>query len=148
MVGLVATFVLSLGLGAPAAQTVATEPPAAPGQPATAIFTGFPRVKISEGGVERLPEQLKDVEAVGRKCVISQVGQAFYWTSRENVQLARIEAGPFVTYIAVNGVGYVRVTKPEAKATVADMSPTEAQFDYVEHVIVGLRSVTYYGVRR
>jgi hypothetical protein len=28
------------------------------------------------------------------------------------------------------------------------MSPTEKQFDYVEHLLFGLRSITYYGTTR
>jgi hypothetical protein len=117
-------------------------------QPATTVFRGRPSVKISEGGVERLPEQFPREKAVTLDCVISQIGDSYYWASRENVELARMESGSFVTYIALNGSGYVRTIKPELKKAASLMGPTEEQFDYVEHLLIGLRSVTYYGRRQ
>lgn len=105
-------------------------------------------VKISEGGIERLPEQLSGERAVNLECVISQIGEEFYWASRENVPLVKVDAGGFITYVAANGAGYIRVVKPQAKSAAAQMSDTEKQFDYVEHALVGLRSITYYGIRR
>jgi len=35
------------------------------------VFSGVPRVKISEGGVERLPEELSRKQGVNLRCVIS-----------------------------------------------------------------------------
>jgi hypothetical protein len=134
---LVATLVLVLGVaGIGSAQTPIT------------VFKGRPAVKISEGGIERVPESLARDRAINLECVISQIGDAFYWSSRENVPMARIDSGGFVTYVALTGAGYVRVVKPDAKAAAALMSDTEAQFDYVEHAVLGLRSVTYYGNRQ
>ena len=118
------------------------------GQTSPTAFKGRPSLKISEGGVERLPEQIASDRAVNLECVISQIGNSFYWASRENAQLKRIDSGGFLTFIAVNGSGYVRVVKREAKAAASLMSPTEARFDYVEHVVLGLRSITYYGARQ
>ena len=118
------------------------------GQSSTTVFKGRPSVKVSEGGIERTPEQIPRDRATTLECVISQIGTSYYWASRENVQLSRIESGGFVTFVAVNGSGYVRAVKPEAKATTAVMSQTEERFDYVEHLVIGLRSVTYYGIRQ
>ena len=117
-------------------------------QTPTTVFKGRPSLKISEGGIERTPEQLPRDRAINLECVISQIGTLYYWASRENVQMVRVDSGGFVTYVAANGAGYVRVVKPEAKAAAAQMSGTEERFDYVEHALVGLRSVTYYGVRQ
>lgn len=114
-------------------------------QSATAVFKGRPSLKISEGGIERTPEQLTRDRAVNLDCVISQIGSKYYWASRENVELARIEGGAFITFVALNGAGYVRIIKPEQKTTASLMSASERDFDYVEHALIGLRSVTYYG---
>ena len=111
-------------------------------------FVGIPSVKISEGGVERLPEQLQRAEAVNLQCVISRIGDDYYWASRENTPLVRHAAGAFITYIAIDGSGYVRVIAPELRDAAALLGPTEAKFEYVEHMAIGLRSVTYYGSRR
>lgn len=118
-------------------------------QSAKTVFSGRPSIKISEGGVERLPEQLPREKAVNLGCVISQIGDSYYWASRENVELARIDSGgAFVTYLALNGSGYVRFIKPEFKKAAALVSPAAGQFDYVEHLLLGLESVTYYGRRQ
>jgi hypothetical protein len=110
----------------------------------TTVFRGRPSVKISEGGVERLPETLSREKAINLECVISQIGDDFYWASRENVPMVPSESGAFITYIAVNGAGY----KPDLKEVAAIMGETEAKFDYVEHITLGLKSVTYYGKAR
>lgn len=114
---------------------------------ATTVFKGHPQFKISEGGIERRPDAITRDTAVNLACVISKIGDNFYWASRENVPMVQVDSGAFVTYIALNGAGHVRVVKSERKAEARLMSPTEAQFDYVEHALIGLRSVTYYGVR-
>lgn len=112
------------------------------------IFTGFPEIKISEGGVSRVPENLTKEKAIHFNCTITKLDDKYYWTSRENIELIPIYSGAFITYLAVNGSGYVRIVNPEmkevAKALTAAEDP-ERIFDYVEHLLLGLRSVTYYG---
>lgn len=117
------------------------------GQAAT-VFKGRPTAKISEGGVSRIPEQLSRDQAVNLECAISEIGGRYYWASRENTELIRTESGAFITFVARNGSGYIRIIKPALKAAASLMSETEAKFDYVEHLLIGLASVTYYGVAR
>ena len=109
------------------------------------VFRGRPVVKISEGGLERVPETVPREKAINLECVISKIGDRYFWASRENTPMVRIESGAFITYLAANGAGYVRVIAPEYKETAAAMGETEATFDYVEHALLGLKSVTYYG---
>lgn len=122
--------------------------PSLNGQTPTTVFKGRPAVKISEGGTERTPETLARSQAVNLECVVSQIGNDYYWASRENTPLVRVDSGGFITFVAANGAGYIRVIKPEAKSAVALLGGAEKQFDYVEHALVGLRSVTYYGNRQ
>ena len=112
------------------------------------IFSGMPSVKISEGGLERSPEDVTRAKAVSLACLISEIGGRFYWATRENKELKRYEGGAFVTFVATDGSGYVRIINPALKKAASLMSPTEERFDYVEHLIIGLRSVTYYGAAR
>lgn len=113
------------------------------------IFTGIPEIKISEGGVSRVPENLNKEKAVKFKCTITIIDDKYYWTSRENIELIPISSGAFITYWAVNGSGYVRIVKPEMKKEVKQLGAVtgdpEGKFDYVEHLLLGLKSVTYYG---
>jgi hypothetical protein len=113
------------------------------------IFTGIPEIKISEGGVSRVPESLDKEKAINFKCTITKIDNKYYWTSRENTELIPISSGAFITYWAVNGSGYIRVVKPEMKKEVKQLGAAagdpEEKFDYVEHLLLGLKSVTYYG---
>ena len=113
------------------------------------IFTGLPEIKISEGGVSRVSESLPKDKAIQFKCTITKIDDKYYWTSRENVELIPIASGALITYLAINGSGYVRLVKPEMKGEVKKLGAIagdpEAKFDYVEHLLLGLKSVTYYG---
>ena len=62
--------------------------------------------------------------------------------------MVRIESGAFITFVAVDGGGYVRMIAPGEKKMVSLIGDTEAKFDYVEHLLTGLKSVTYYGTHR
>jgi hypothetical protein len=109
-------------------------------------FTGLPSVKISEGGVERIAEKIEPTKAQNISCVIKEVDGKFFWVSRENKQLVKIDArGAFLIFLAVDGSGYIRMIKPELKDAASLMSATEKSFDYIEHLLLGLRTVTYYG---
>ncbi len=113
------------------------------------VFTGVPEIKISEAGVNRLPETLTKDKATNFKCTITRMDGKYYWASRENVELLPIASGAFITYWAVNGSGYVRFIRPEMRGEVRKMGAIaedpEARYDYVEHLLLGLESVTYYG---
>lgn len=87
-------------------------------------------------------------KAVNLGCVISEIGGRYYWASRENKEMTRQEGGAFITFLAVDGGGYVRIIAPGMKQAVSLTGETEAKFDYVEHLLIGLKSVTYYGTVR
>jgi hypothetical protein len=110
-------------------------------------FKGYPKIKVSEGGVDRKPDTLIEKDAADFRCVISQIDGKYYWATRDNKELYKISLGGFITYTAVDGSGYIRVIKPEMKKAAALMGKTESEFDYVEHLLIGLRSITYFGIQ-
>jgi hypothetical protein len=114
----------------------------------TTVFSGSPTVKVSEGGTERKAEKLSPEQAANSESIITQLAGRHYWATRGNKELTAYPSGAFTTYVAIDGSGYVRVIIPGAKGPAAMMSPTEEKFDYAEHLILGLRSVTYYGTRK
>lgn len=136
--GIWAAFVLAMMLFIPSSTAAQ----------ATTVFAGLPQVKISEGGVGRAPENVSGDRAVNFACVISRIGDKYYWASRENKEMIPIAGGAFITFLAVDGAGYVRIVAPGMKGAVSVMGDTESRFDYAEHALIGLRSVTYYGVTR
>ena len=111
----------------------------------TPEFKGVPSTKISEGGVSNIVDKLSNEKSASSICEIKTDGNKYYWYSRNNKELVKIVAGAFVTYVAIDGSGYVRVIMPEFKSAASQMGDTEAKFDYVEHLLMGLKSVTYYG---
>ncbi len=112
---------------------------------AEVIFTGIPVLKISEGGLNRVVEDINEDKALEFKCIITKVEDKYFWASRNNIELIRIQSGAFVTFVAPSGAGYVRFIVPEMKEDASLMDEAEKKYDYVEHMLMGLRSVTYYG---
>ena len=115
-------------------------------QAQSTTFTGLPTVKITEGGVERSAEKLDRATASTLSCVIKEKDGKFYWETRGSKPLLKIDSNAFVIYVAIDGSGYVRVLKPEFKQAAAAISATEKNYDYVEHLLLGLRTITYYGI--
>ena len=109
------------------------------------VFSGIPEVKVTEVGIERAAEPLSRDGAANLGCVVSEINGKYYWATRENKEMIRRSSGAFITFVAVDGSGYVRVIDAAAKPAASQMSLTEAQFDYVEHLIIGLRSISYFG---
>jgi hypothetical protein len=109
------------------------------------VFIGTPNVKIIENGVERSLEKVEKSKELSLACVVREIDGRFYWESRGNRQLLKTDSGAFVTYAAVDGSGYIRAIKPSMKDAASIMSVAEKNFDYIEHLLLGLRTVTYYG---
>lgn len=110
------------------------------------VFSGMPIMKISEGGIERTPERVKEKDGLRYKCTISKTGDNYYWTTRENVLLQPVGSGAYTTFLAINGSGYVRIIPRDMKEIASFAGETEKEFDYVEHLLIGLKSITYYGI--
>ena len=111
-------------------------------------FYGTPKLKISESGLDRVVERIDASNAPSVACEIREIDGKYYWATRGGKQLVKIESGAFEIYVDATGGGYIKVVKPELKNSVAAMSNTEKQFDYIEHLTLGLRTVTYWGNKR
>ncbi len=109
------------------------------------VFSGTPVIKISEGGTSRVVEDLKSEKVLETECTITKIGDKYFWKTRNNVELFLVQSGAFVTFVATNGSGYVRIIPSNLKEAASLMDETEKKYDYVEHMLIGLRSVTYYG---
>lgn len=118
------------------------------GESGQTVFHGSPAVKVQEDGLQRAATALAPKDAAGYECVISRIGDAYYWASRENRLMIRNDGPGYITYVSPDGGGYVKVLKPEMKRVVSTVNATEAAFDYVEHMPIGLSSITYFGTAR
>ena len=85
--------------------------------------------------VQEDSSNLDDKQSKEFVCIISRRDGKYYWTSRNNIEVTRIESGPFITFSAMNGSGYVRYTQ----------AVPDSPIDYMEHLIDKLFTITYWG---
>lgn len=127
-----------------AALTVAASATASEQTPET-IFRGRPALKVTVAATEQRSEKVAGKDVPNLACVISKIGDKFYWASRENRLLTASRSGAFLVFVAEGGSGYIKVIIPDMKDAASLLGDTEAKYDYVEHITQGLASVSYYG---
>lgn len=111
------------------------------------VFTGIPQVKILiENGSQGTPEKLSQDKSIEYKCIIIKVDNKYYWKTRENVELIPIQSGIYTTFISTTGAGYVRIIDPEMKKRF--FKESEQPYDYLEHLLLGLSTISYYGTSK
>jgi hypothetical protein len=115
---------------------------------AVTVFRGIPEVRILLEASGATVNAIASKDRGGYEAVVSLIGDRYYWASRENRELFRYETPGFVTFFAVDGSGFVRVQRPDAKPLNALMSATEQRHDYTEQLLTGLRTIVYYGATR
>ena len=112
------------------------------------VLNGLPKLRVSENGVVRTVEDIALEDAEVEACLIQRIGNRYYWATHANVQVKRFEHGSFVTFVAMDGSGYVRLLDPDARSIFDGLNRTDGDYDYVEHFILGMTTVTYFGYRR
>jgi hypothetical protein len=108
-------------------------------------FTGIPDRITSVGWEQNDGKFLSNEESKQSICVIHKIDDKYYWASRDNRELVKVPSGSFTNYIAINGAGYVKVINPAEKSAASFLGKTEEDFDYVEHLVTGLKAIIYYG---
>jgi hypothetical protein len=111
------------------------------------VFSGKPNVKVEIMEGKSKEYTLSKPQSEDYKVVITQVGDKFYWLSRQNAELIPNTSGFYITFTAKNGSGYIRTLIPEARAIFRQMSEAEqqSQYLYFEHLVHQMGSITYFG---
>ena len=111
------------------------------------IFEGYPVTKFETNGVESAKNVLSSSDGMEYKVEITKQGENFYWATRGNVQLHPITSGVYVTYLAVNGAGYVRTYNEQMMRLYNSLPESQKQTEliYMEHLTHQIGSITYYG---
>ena len=111
------------------------------------VFEGYPEKKITLAERESIVLEITKEKSKEFKVVIEKEGDKFFWASRENNQLLPLQSGFYITYVALNGSGYIRVVSGMMRDMYEKMSEEEKQegYLYMEHLIHTLGSITYYG---
>lgn len=111
------------------------------------VFEGFPSKRAQNNSDGRMGSTLYFEETREFAVKITKVGEQYFWASRENIPLIRTESGIYITYTATNGSGYIRTLNPTAREVFLNAPPNNqiGQITYIEHLLLGLESITYYG---
>lgn len=115
---------------------------------AETVFKGRPAVQITAAGEERSVKQLSRADAETYLSVISRIGDNYYWASRENTRLIRIDGPAYTMFLAPNGSGYVKIVQSERRKDASLFDSAAEKYDYVEHILLGLGSISYYAKRQ
>jgi hypothetical protein len=109
-------------------------------------FRGMPQRVTSVGCQKTSDKAISTEKAEEFICLIHKIDGRYYWASRENRELLKVQSGCFINYIAVGEGGYVKVINPAQRSAVAFLGESEVKYDYVEHLLAfGLSSIAYYG---
>lgn len=111
------------------------------------VFAGKPLVRVQDAGVDRNSSDVTPAQAKEFEALITQDGEDFFWASRENKLLLCLENENFITYVAIDGVGYIKIAKPHTIKLMKQQLP-DYPFTYIEHMTAGLTTYTYFGVAK
>ena len=111
------------------------------------IFEGYPVIKFETNGIESAEHVLGSSDGMEYKVQITKQGEKFYWATRGNVQLHPVISGVYVTYIAINGAGYVRTYSEQMMRLYNSLPEIQKQTEltYMEHLTHQIGTITYYG---
>ena len=102
------------------------------------IFRGVPTLRVISS-IKTDDRQVLEGEAASKaECVIVQRGKKYFWQSRNNIPMTRIDKPGFTYFVQSDGQGYVKVLTGERKAT-------NAPADYIENLTNGFEVITYWG---
>jgi hypothetical protein len=102
------------------------------------VFHGVPTVRVFTTIEKESREKLDAESAKKNECVIVQRGKKYYWASRDNAEMLRVDAPQFTYFIHTGGSGYVKVLTGSRK----DLN---APADYIENIVRQFEVVTYWG---
>ena len=114
------------------------------------VFEGLPLKRVESFFLATETRNLSNDESFEFQVRIVERNGKYYWASRGMKELIRSEGGSYITYHAVDGVGYIKVGN-SLLLDLRDMLPEEQrrqEIGYVEHLLTQFASITYYGNRK
>ena len=107
------------------------------------VFDATPTVKVEsgEGGTSRL--LLSEPDRTKYRVTITRRGSRYFWTSREDRELAHHVSGAFHYFIEPRGGGYIKDF--DTHMLPESMRDPGPRFRYMEHLTQWLGTITYWG---
>lgn len=111
------------------------------------VFEGLPAKKIEVSEQASATFNLTKKQSDEFKVVIARDGDNYFWVSRGNTQLVPMQSGVYITFVAVNGSGYIRILNNAMREMFKSLPEEEKirNYLYMEHLIHQMGSITYYG---
>ena len=97
------------------------------------VLKGTPIIQNKSSVNESVNFPLTESQQNESRLIITNKGQKYYWTSRQDRELTRHESGAYTIFFETKGAGYVKAMKSEDKVL------------YMEHMGLGLETITYWG---
>tara|TARA_R110002020_G_scaffold447188_1_gene659534 strand:+ start:604 stop:993 length:390 start_codon:yes stop_codon:yes gene_type:complete len=104
------------------------------------VFVGKPIAWVVMSGDKVHRTVLTGSKQSEFQSVVVKMDGRYFWQSREMKELERHERGRFVTFLATDGTGYIKID-----SSVALDSSTSQRTAYIEHLLLGLNTSTYQG---
>lgn len=101
------------------------------------VFRGVPSLRVFATTEQDERQKLDAATAQKNECVIVLKGKKYFWASRNNALLTRVDAAQFTYFIHSGGAGYVKVFTGNR-----DSKPPA---EYIENINQGFEVVTYWG---
>jgi hypothetical protein len=102
------------------------------------VFRGTPTIRVLSTADNDQRTKLEADAGAKNECVIVQRGKKYYWQSRGNELMTRIDSSQFTYFVHTGGAGYVKIFTGVRDAAAAA--------DYIEHINQqGFEVVTYWG---
>ena len=111
---------------------------ALPGLADEIVFRGVPTLRVISSTKTDDRQVLEGEAASKSECIIVERGKKYFWQSRNNVPMIRIDKPGFTYFVQSDGQGYVKVLTGERKTT-------NAPADYIENLTNNFEVITYWG---
>jgi len=97
------------------------------------VLKGTPIIQNKSSVEESGNFPLTESQQAESRLIITKKGQKYYWTTRQDRELTKHESGMYTIFLETKGAGYVKAMKTADKVI------------YMEHLSIGLETITYWG---
>src|SRR6476659_9775073 len=102
------------------------------------VFRGTPSLRVHSTFEHDERQTLTGDASDKSECVIVQRGKKYFWASRGNEPMTRIDSQQFTYFVHTGGAGYVKIF--------TGVRDPNSQAEYIEHINQeGFEVVTYWG---
>lgn len=107
------------------------------------VFNATPDSRVDSSAEKSARQVLTESKRNEFRLLITKVGDQYFWTTRENAPLIHTLSGAFHIFTDASGGGYVKIF--DTGILPQSMRDPGPRYQYMEHLHLGLGSITYWG---